>query len=522
MGYFEGAGRPGKSRCQRESTLIDPIESLAFSIQANPGVYALLLGSGVSRSAEIPTGWEIVMDLLGKLAASTGDVDDRDLEQWYGARFQEPPEYSKLLDALAKTSSERQQLLRPYLEPDAQEREEGLKQPTQAHRAIARLVAQGFIKVIVTTNFDRLLEMALEDEEIAPIVLSTLEDVKGARPLVHVDCCVFKLHGDYRDPGIRNTKSELDVYPPEFDQFLDRVFDEYGLIVCGWSAEWDTALRKALSRAKARHFSTYWAARGELSDPAQRLTRQRDAQVIPIKDADSFFQTIQRSVEAIEEYSKPHPLSTEASVVTLKRYLSTEEYRIRLFDLVDAAVEDTIQATTGEGFGLGDPRPDSTTVAARLRHYESACTTLTHMAAVGGYWADAGSSAVWERAAERLSSTRLASGGPQYDMWRGLSMYPATLLVYAFGLGALEAGKFSLIRRIFGGTVTLFSDYGEQSQGIVLRKLIQGRLACGELGRLLEGMRNSPVAINDWLHNALRQPPEGFDSGGRQVLVHLR
>ena len=24
----------------------------------NPGVYALLLGSGISRSAEIPTGWE--------------------------------------------------------------------------------------------------------------------------------------------------------------------------------------------------------------------------------------------------------------------------------------------------------------------------------------------------------------------------------------------------------------------------------------------------------------------------------
>ncbi len=35
--------------------MIDPIHSLAFAVQANPGVYAVLIGSGVSRSASIPT-----------------------------------------------------------------------------------------------------------------------------------------------------------------------------------------------------------------------------------------------------------------------------------------------------------------------------------------------------------------------------------------------------------------------------------------------------------------------------------
>jgi len=34
---------------------------LAFAIYNAPGVYALLLGSGVSRSAGIMTGWEIVL-----------------------------------------------------------------------------------------------------------------------------------------------------------------------------------------------------------------------------------------------------------------------------------------------------------------------------------------------------------------------------------------------------------------------------------------------------------------------------
>ena len=53
--------------------LIDPVHSLAFSIQANPGVYAVLVGSGVSRTAKIPTGWEIILDLIRKLAAVHGE-----------------------------------------------------------------------------------------------------------------------------------------------------------------------------------------------------------------------------------------------------------------------------------------------------------------------------------------------------------------------------------------------------------------------------------------------------------------
>ena len=54
------------------------------------------------------------------------------------------------------------------------------------------------------------------------------------------------MHGDYLDTRIRNSPAELDQYPPEFDQLLDRIFGEFGLVVCGWSAEWDSALRKAI------------------------------------------------------------------------------------------------------------------------------------------------------------------------------------------------------------------------------------------------------------------------------------
>jgi hypothetical protein len=40
---------------------------LAFSVYESKGVYALLLGSGLSRAANIPTGWEITLDLIRRI-----------------------------------------------------------------------------------------------------------------------------------------------------------------------------------------------------------------------------------------------------------------------------------------------------------------------------------------------------------------------------------------------------------------------------------------------------------------------
>lgn len=130
--------------------MIDPTDSLAFSIQANRGVYALLIGSGVSQAAQIPTGWDITLDLIRKLAAASDESAELDPELWYREKHDEAPDYSRLIDGLAKTQTERQQLLRPYFEPNEEEREEHAKQPTAAHKAIAWLVAQGFVKAIIS------------------------------------------------------------------------------------------------------------------------------------------------------------------------------------------------------------------------------------------------------------------------------------------------------------------------------------------------------------------------------------
>ena len=424
--------------------MIEPVHSLAFSIQANRGVYAVLVGSGISRAAQIPTGWEITLDLVRKLAKLSSERCEPDPARWYREKFGKEADYSDLLAELAKTQAERQQLLHPYWEPNDQEREEGAKQPTAAHRAIAVLAAQGFIRVILTTNFDQLMETALREEGVQPTLLSSPDDTEGALPLVHTRCCVFKVHGDYLDARIRNTQAELDQYPPAFDQLLNRIFDEFGLIVCGWSAEWDGALRSAMTRAPSRRFTTYWATRGEPGDKAQRLIEQRGAQVIHIEDADTFFQTVQQHVESIEKFSQPHPLSTDAAVASLKRYLSGPQYRIQLADLVDSTVGQIVEITSGEDFDVGSPNPTGEAVRARMQAYEAACSTLLAMAPVAGYWAEEEHVPGWQRSLRRLTPIN-RSFGRFYDPWLEWQRYPAALLLNALGLGAVEAGRLQFL-----------------------------------------------------------------------------
>ena len=127
---------------------VDPFVSLASSLHAGPRTFALLLGSGVSVSAGVPSGWNLTLDLVRRLAIAQGDDAGDDPVSWYRAHADGDPDYSGLLTELAPSPADRRNLLERYFEPTEEERAEGSKVPTKAHRAIAYLVAQGFVKVI--------------------------------------------------------------------------------------------------------------------------------------------------------------------------------------------------------------------------------------------------------------------------------------------------------------------------------------------------------------------------------------
>lgn len=422
---------------------IEPHLSLAFAVHSTPGAYALLLGAGVSVAAAVPSAWGVQAELIRRLAHAEGDHPD-DPFAWYYQRFDRPSTYSDLLDALTRTQADRQALLREFFEPNDQEREEGLKQPTTAHRAIARLVARGLVRVILTINFDRLVETALRGEGIEPTVVGSPSDIRGLSPLHALRCLVVHLHGDYlHATGMLNTAEELDAYPREVNDLLDRILQEYGLVIAGWSATWDPALRDAITRNPNRFYATYWIDPHSLSEVAQDLRTRRRATYVQV-DANTFFGRLMDACDAIADIGGRHPLTTQIAVATAKRALAGTQTAIPLHDTIHREME-LLRSTNSLNpvhFNLDAAKQ---THARRLQEIEAALEVPLALIATSAYWGDQSTDAWWFDDIARFAVRPNASGSAALI---ALVRLPATAILYAAGIAAVGARRDGLLVRL--------------------------------------------------------------------------
>src|SRR6266545_3967142 len=349
---------------------------LFFALSSGKGLYTLLLGSGVSSGAGIPTGHQVMLDLIERLAGVSKQTADPSPEAWYERQFGAPPTYSALLDKMTQTPAERANLLHAYFEPTPEERAAGRKVPTAAHHAVATLAKRGYIRLVLTTNFDSLLEQAMRQAGLDPVIVSRPDDVAGLRPLSHVDLCIVKLHGDYHDLRTLNTQSELANYDPAVTQLLTRVLTDYGLIVSGWSGEHDTALLRLVAEVKSPHYGTYWAHRGSLTPEAQSAIVARGAMPLQVSDADSFFHEIAEGLEALEESSRQTLQGEDVMFARLKRYMQAEDRWIDLDELVQSEAERVASRLTSERFRFDRDAFGRETFVARATDYETIVKTL--------------------------------------------------------------------------------------------------------------------------------------------------
>ena len=429
--------------------MIDPITAVSFSVFESKGTYALLLGSGISRAAHIPTGWEITLDLVRRLALLEGVSEQVNWADWYHQKFNKEPTYSDLLSLVATTGDQRRAILHSYIEPTALDLKDGRKVPTKAHKAIARLVRDGFIRVIVTTNFDRLLENSLRELGIEPTVIKSNDDLKGAVPLTHARCYVVKLHGDYLDTRIKNTESELRSYSKSFNLVLDRIFEEFGLIICGWSADWDDALRAAILRAPNRRYPTFWATRGNVTAIAQDLIQNRNARKIEIESADAFFEALQRNVETQTTLQGQDPRSIELLIGNAKRFIGRPEDRIQLEDIIAQEARYLVSILNSDEFD-----PDGAWSTERflrtVGRYEVLSEPATRLFGVLGRW---GSGSEFKVAADVIRSLASSQSRSGLIVLNKLRTYPARLLLFGYGLGLLKAERYEDLFRLMNCSI---------------------------------------------------------------------
>ena len=417
---------------------------LAFSIYSSPGSCALLLGSGVSKSAKIKTGWEVMLDLIQKIADIEKEKPE-DLLVWYKQKFDgEDPTYDNLLDRITQKSVERRNILAEYFDPTPQHIEDGQRIPQPAHKSIAKLVKQGYIKVIITTNFDRLLETALLMEGIHPYLIYSDDAIDGCLPPVHIrdSCIIYKIHGDYKDTRLRNTPDELKKYPEKVNRYLERIFEDFGIIVCGWSAEWDVALRKALCNESGHRFGLQWTSVSHANYAAKKI--------IAISSADNFFVTLQENIEALRRHQYPKdPLTTPIAIEKCKKYISNND-STQLFDLINNERVSVLSDISSDKFEISDQKLslqginfDEEVCAERFIQYEGLIKPLCGICSTIAYFDDDKYARIILSTMENLVYHRY--NGSSYALLKKLENYPVYLLNNVVAVIALTYDHYNIL-----------------------------------------------------------------------------
>lgn len=435
----------------------DTLLTLAFSLQANPGAYAVLLGAGVSAPSGILTAWGVVNDLISRIAVVAGDDEPDDPAAWYQARYGEEARYENLLEKLAPSPLERQRLLREYFEPADPDGDSEERMPTLAHRSIAKLVKAGVLRVLVTLNFDRLLEQAIRDEGIEPTIVASAGDVAGLAPLHTLQCCIVHLHGDYLNPrSMLNTTAELDAYEPEMLDLLQRILRDYGLIIAGWSATYDPALVGAIKANYPSRYTMMWV---EPRDPSKLATEFRTLMngcLVPL-DADAAFGHIVDSVASLESRAARNPLTAVTAAETAKRELSGRWVAIRLHDTLSVEFDKLRRIPE---LNLGDnPTEAPDGYLAMVSRIEEACKVPAALIATLAYWGSDDTDAWWIDEIDRFAHQ--TSGSGLTSLLR-MNQIAGSILFYAAGVAAVASKRYTLLNRLVSREVP--SEYRDEDE----------------------------------------------------------
>ena len=403
--------------------------------------------------------------------------------EWYKHKYGIEPDYSDLLEQLTKTQEERVNLLKPFFEPESEEQEEDLKKPTKAHRNIAKLVKQGYVKVIITTNFDRLIENALKDEGLEPVVISNPSHVESTPPLIHNKVTVIKVNGDYLDTQFLNIKSEPTKYDERIGGLLKFIFENFGLITCGWSAKWDTALVEIIKEANKFRYTNFYTYVNKPDEELENLSGYRQGVLMKIESGDNFFSELFENVDALERHNMEHPFTPQVAIARLKKYVVRDEYKISLHELIHNEVEDTFKRINSinydKSFGLDFDKKIGF-LQKKIYFLQKATDTLSQLLIHGSYWSKEDQEELWLNSIIRVSSPK-ADPFPRPYIFNNLEYFPGLVLFYSVGLACVRRENYKLLSKQISSRI--YTSKGEKSilrnvniEKVVDRKFLQGAL----------------------------------------------
>ena len=419
---------------------INPVISLAYNMADCSQKYVLFVGAGVSKDAGVPSGWDILAQTLQRMISqedeSKRNITKEDVEKFYRDKFEEKFGYSDIIGQLFPSNEEQRDYLKSFFK--------GVL-PGEAHRLIAELVKQKLIKYIIMTNFDALIETALDDVGLKGqyTVIDSHDDVLTSKPWNKEDVCrIYKIHGTIEKGTIRNTKKDLARLPKELTKDCLDVIERHGVIVLGYAAnEEDKAVCNIFNRRKFKGYTMYWTSFDDgLLVTATRILNKQDGVIIPIKGASLFLRELidrikiaQRSVEqtpeAVAEVRFESMFKSPKPGVEILQTIDRE--RIRLAKYVEqilSEIEDVNYSTLWDGF---------------IKVFQYSHSYLLFMDQIIKYRNE-----YWEPATKIFEHIHsINKSGERYGK-DGLVNYYFYCILEIIGAVAVENGKFTLLRNM--------------------------------------------------------------------------
>jgi len=285
---------------------INPAIPLSYNLADGKRRYILFCGAGISKDAGIPTGWEILLETLRLIRiqeeGENKSYTNTEMENYYETKYKDST-YAEILGSTFRSVEEQRSFLQKQFEG---------KTPGKSHRLIAEWVHQGLIRFIVTTNFDTLLEQALDDKGLRGkySVITNDHDVLSSQPWNHVELCrIYKIHGTIDQGKIRNTEKDLISLDPDFQRDFSDLTERHGVIVLGYAGnKEDKNVMQTFGQRKFHGYTLYWAVHNTCNEDVENLVERQGGCFIKIDNASDFLEEVLNRVEiakkGVEQNSK--------------------------------------------------------------------------------------------------------------------------------------------------------------------------------------------------------------------------
>lgn len=216
--------------------------------------YVLLLGAGASMSSEVPPTPTIISELLNKYGTmylgNGGQLDQFD--QFWN-----------------QTESDlRHQYLQPYLD----------QKPSVGYEKLAELVSRGYIRLIVSFNFDILPQIAIESAgEITALELvgeyDPVDQIEKQIDSDQAGVTIYQLHGSLRRPtSLKFSADDIVSYDDDTMEIL-KGLTARNIIICGYAFQDFNVIKAFADFGKA----LWWVNPSEPPRPFKAVQRKRNS-----------------------------------------------------------------------------------------------------------------------------------------------------------------------------------------------------------------------------------------------------